>query len=82
MKITCQKKLPGSIESSKFVLLKEWQEKFYSRKDSHLTKFEWMPQILVKLRFWELCDSKLSGLHYFDNTAIIHWVKNGSKTER
>ena len=36
----------------------------------------------VKLSFRNLCDSKLSGLHPFDNMAIIHWVKNRSKTER
>ena len=32
-----------------------------SRKDSHTSKFKWRPQILVKLNFRELCDSKLSG---------------------
>ena len=30
------------------------------------------PQIFVKLSFRELYDSKLSGLHPFDNMAIIH----------
>ena len=45
---------------------------FDSRKDSLLTKFELTPQIFVKLSFRELCDSKLSGLHSFDNMAIIH----------
>ena len=34
------------------------------------------PQIFVKLSFRELCGSKLSGLHPFDNMAIIHCVKN------
>ena len=43
-----------------------------SRKDSQSTKFEQKPQIFVKLSFRELCDSKLSGLHAFDNMAIIH----------
>ena len=43
-----------------------------SRKDSLLTKFELTPQIFVKLSFRELCDSKLSGLHSFDNMVIIH----------
>ena len=43
-----------------------------SRKDSWSTKFEQKPQIFVKLSFRELCDSKLSGLHTFDNMAIIH----------
>ena len=28
-----------------------------------------------------MCDSKLSGLHPFDNMAMIHEVKNWSKTE-
>ena len=40
---------------------------FDSRKDSQSTKFERRPQIFVKLSFRELCDSKLSGLHTFDN---------------
>ena len=55
---------------------------FDSRKDSQSTKFERRRRIFVKLSFRELCDSKLSGLHPFDNMAIIHWVKNWSKTER
>ena len=45
---------------------------FDSRKDSQSTKFEQRPQIFVKLSFRELCDSKLSGLHAFDNITIIH----------
>ena len=44
-------------------------------------KFEDLKYFL-KLRFRELCDSKLSGLHPFDNMAKIHEVKNWSKTER
>ena len=43
-----------------------------SRKDSQSTKFERRARIFVKLNFRELCDSKLSGLHTFDNMAIIH----------
>ena len=43
-----------------------------SRKDSRSTKLERSPQIFVKLRFRELLESKLSGLHPFDNAAIIH----------
>ena len=46
-----------------------------SRKDSHSTKFERRSGIFVKLSFRELCDSKISGLHPFDNIAIVHWVK-------
>ena len=45
---------------------------FDSRKDSQSTKFQRKPQIFVKLSFGELCSSKLSGLHAFDNMAIIH----------
>ena len=45
---------------------------FDSRKNSQSTKFERRPQIFVKLSFKELCDPKLSGLHPFDNMAIIH----------
>ena len=45
---------------------------FDSRKDSQSTKFQRRPQIFVKLSFRELCDSKLSGLHVFDNMVIIH----------
>ena len=55
---------------------------FDSRKDSRSTKFEKRPQIFVKLSFGELCDSKVSGLHPSDKMAIIHSVKNKSKTER
>ena len=39
-------------------------------KDSHSTKFERRPQILVKPSFRELFDSKLSGLCGFDNMTI------------
>ena len=47
-------------------------EEFDSRKDSQSTKFEERPRIFVKLSFRGLCDLKLSGLHDFDNMAIIH----------
>ena len=46
--------------------------KFDSRKYLQSTTSEQRPQIFVKLSFRELCDSKLSGLHPFDNMAIIH----------
>ena len=66
-------KLPESIESSRFVSHRaRLSGEFDSRKDSQSTKFEQRPQIFVKLSFRELCDSKLSGLHAFDNMAIIH----------
>ena len=55
---------------------------FDSRKDLQSTKFDRMPRIFAKLNFRELCDTKLSALHPFDNIAIIHSVKNRSKTER
>ena len=45
---------------------------FDSRKDSQSTELEQSPQIFVKLSFRELCGSNLSGLHRFDNMAIIH----------
>ena len=65
-------KLPESIESFKFVSDRaRMSGKFDSRKDLHSTKFEGRPQIFVKLSFRELCDSKLSGVHPFDNMAII-----------
>ena len=65
--------LPESIESSRFVSHRaRLSGEFDSRKDSQSTKFEQRPQIFVKLSFRELCDSKLSGLHAFDNMTIIH----------
>ena len=45
---------------------------FDLRKDSHATKLEWRTQILVKLSFGELCGTKLSDLHPFNNMTIIH----------
>ena len=65
--------MPESIESFKFVSDRaRMSGKFDSRKDLHSTNFEGRPQIFVKLSFRELCDSKLSGLHPFDNMAIIY----------
>ena len=66
-------KLPELIESSRFVSHKvRMSGEFDSRKESQLTKFEPRPQIMVNLSFRELCNSKLSGLHAFDNMAMIH----------
>ena len=48
---------------------------FNPMKDSQSTKFEQRPQIFEKLSFRELWDSKLFGLHLFDNMAIIHRLK-------
>ena len=53
------------------------QGKIHSQQNSNEGLY-----IFLKLSFWELCDSKLSGSHPFDNMAIIYWVKNRSKTER
>ena len=62
-----------SIESSKFVTHRaRMSGGFDSRKDSQSRKLEQMPRIFVMLSFGELCGSKLSGLHPFDNMAIIH----------
>ena len=48
---------------------------FDSRKDSHQPN--WNEGLsFLNLRFRELFGSKLSGLHPFDNIAIIHRVKN------
>ena len=44
---------------------------FDSRKNSQSTKFEQRPRIFAKLSFTDLCDSKLSGLHPFDNMTVI-----------
>ena len=48
---------------------------FDSRKNSYSTQF-------AKLSFRELCDSEFSSLYPFNNMAIIHSIKNMSKTER
>ena len=55
---------------------------FDLRKDPQLIKFGQKLRILVKLSLRELCDSKLFGLHPFNNMAIIHCVKNRLKTEK
>ena len=55
---------------------------FDSRKDTHSTKLERRLQIFIKLSFGELCGSKLSGLHPFDNMVIMHSVKNRLKAGR
>ena len=49
---------------------------FDSRKDSQSIKFEQRRQEFVKLSFRDLGNSKLSGLHVFDNMAIsLNWLK-------
>ena len=67
-KITLTKTLQQSLEPSTFVSHRAWMSgEFDSRKDSDLIKFERRPQILVKLSFRELCDSKLLDSGAFDN---------------
>ena len=44
--------------------------KLDSSKNLQPMKLEWKPQILVKLRLRELCDSELPWLHTFYNIAI------------
>ena len=59
------------MESSKFVSHRaRMSGEFDSRKDSHSTKFEQRPQILLQLSFRESCDTKLSSLHPFDMAII------------
>ena len=58
------------------------QESLDSRKDSQPTKFEQRSQIFVKLSFRELCDSKLSSLHAFDNYDHNSLRFNRLKKER
>ena len=65
-------KLPESTESSRFVSLGARISGEFDSKNLQSTKFERRPQIFVKLSFRELCHSKLSGLHAFDNMTIIH----------
>ena len=66
-------KLPESTESSRFISHRaRMSGKFDSRKDSQSRNFERRTQIFVKLSFRELCNSKLSVLHAFDNMALIH----------
>ena len=43
---------------------------FDSRKDS-INKIRTKASIFIKLSFRDLCDSKLSGLHVFDNIMAI-----------
>ena len=68
--------MPESIESPRFVSHRaRMSGEFDSRKDSQSTKFERRPQVFLMRSFRKLRDSKLSGLHCFDNMAIIHLVE-------
>ena len=63
------------MESSTFVTHRaRMPGKFDSRKDLQSTKFELRPQIFVKLSFTKLCNSKLSGLHTFDNIILVYYI--------
>ena len=66
-------KLPESVKSSRFASHRaRMSGELDSRKGSQSTKFKRRPQIFVKLNYRELCDSKLSCLHVFDNMALIY----------
>ena len=68
-------KLPESIESFRFFSHRaRISGEFDSREDGQSAKLEGRPRIFVKLSFSELGDSKLSGLHAFDNMTIINYV--------
>ena len=60
------KKLPESIQLSKVVPHRaRISGEFDWRKDLHPTKFEWRPQILVKLSFWRVVWFKGIWFMYF-----------------
>ena len=64
--------MPESTETFEFVSHRaRISGVFDSREDSQSTKFKQRHQILVKLTFRELCDSKLSSLHPFDNMVSL-----------
>ena len=68
--------MPESIEPPRFVSHKaRMSGEFDSRKDPQSPTFKRSPQIFIKQSFGELCDSKLSGLHPFNNMTTIHQVK-------
>ena len=50
----------------------ECQENLIRGKIHIKKKIKQKPLIFIKLSFRQLPDSKLSGLHAFDNMAIIH----------
>ena len=54
---------------------------FDSRRDLQSANFKRRPQMLVKLSFRELCDSKLFGLHSFDTKAISLSLKKVKTTK-
>ena len=65
--------MPDSIESSRFVSHRgRISGELDSQKYLQPTKIEQRPWIFAKPSFRELWNSKLSGLHAFDNMAITH----------
>ena len=76
-KIRPHRKIARSHPSLSYIKL-ECQENLIRRK-IHSTNLEQRPWILVKLSSIVLCDSKLSGLHPFNNMVIIHQLKIGKK---
>ena len=76
-KIRPHRKIARSHPSLSYIKL-ECQENLIRRK-IHSTNLEQRPWILVKLSFIVLSDSKLSGLHPFNNMVIIHQLKIGKK---
>ena len=76
-KIRPHRKIARSHPSLSYIKL-ECQENLIRRK-IHSTNLEQRPWVLVKLSFIVLCDSKLSGLHPFNNMVIIHQLKIGKK---
>ena len=67
--------MPELIESSRFVSHRaRMPGEFDSSYDSKSTQFKRQPLIFTKLSFRELLDSRLSGLHAFDNMTIIHSI--------
>ena len=76
-------KLPESFQSLRFVPNRGGISGEYdSRKDLQSIKFERRPWIFAALSFREFCDSKLYGLHPFDNMTIIYWVEIERKAVR
>ena len=83
MKKPLSEKLPESVESFKFVSYRAGMPgEFDLKKDSHSPKLERRPRKFVKQNFREFCSSELSGLHPFDNVAIINLVKNRIKNRK
>ena len=76
-------KLSESNEPYKFVSHRaRMSEEFDARKDSHSTKLEQRPQILIKLGFRELYDLKSYLVYVFLKIWLSHGVKNRPKPER